>query len=63
MNIDKKYLEQKLKLATDAYSQAREQVQKWDAIARQNEGAINAINSILKEIKENKIDNKKQLEK
>ena len=59
MNIDKKYLEQKLKLATDAHSQAREQVQKWEAIARQNEGAINAINVILKDMKENKVDDKK----
>ena len=55
MNIDKKYLEGKLKLITVAHAQAREQVQKWDAIARQNEGAINTINSILKEMEEDKV--------
>ena len=62
MEIDKKYLEEKLKLTTDAINQARDQVTKWDAIAKQNEGALNALNLMLKDL-EKKADDKKQIEK
>jgi len=52
MEITEEYLKEKLKLVTDTLEQAREQTQKWDLIAKQNEGAVNTINYILKDMQE-----------
>ena len=56
--IDKEYLEMRLKQVNEALVQALEQIQKWEDIARRNEGAVNAINSMLKDIEKDVIEHK-----
>ena len=58
MEINKQYLEEKLKLFTIRYTKLNEEINEHLALSRKLDGAIEAIQILLKELDEVKTEDK-----